>query len=62
MRYGTRMGNCREQESAANEISISTEKRKVCGIEVHKAFIVAPGVDRKGKSERIEFSRPQNRF
>ena len=51
MRLGTRMGNCRVQESAAHRISMSTEKRKVCGIDVHKAFLVATVVDREGKSE-----------
>ena len=51
MRRGTRMGNCRVQELAAHRISMSTERRKVCGIDVHKAFLVATILDREGKSE-----------
>jgi len=56
MRLGTRMGNCRVQESAAHRISMSTEKRKVCGIDVHKAFLVATILDREGncKTRRIQ--------
>jgi len=38
---GTWMGNCRVQESAAHRISMSTERGKVCGIDVHKGFLVA---------------------
>jgi transposase len=30
---------------------MSTERRKVCGIDVHKAFLVATILDREGKSE-----------
>jgi transposase len=30
---------------------MSTEKRKVCGIDVHKAFLVATILDREGTSE-----------
>jgi hypothetical protein len=40
---------------------MSTEKRNVCGIDVHKAFLVAAVVDREGKGvRREEFSRTPN--
>jgi transposase len=39
------------QESAAHRISMSTEKRKVCGIDVHKSFLIATILDREGNSQ-----------
>lgn len=51
MRLGTRMGNCHVQESAAHRISMSSGKRKVCGIDVHKSFLVATMLDREGTIE-----------
>lgn len=51
MRLRTRIGNCRVQESAAHRISMSAEKRKVCGIDVHKSFLVATILDREGNTE-----------
>ena len=51
------MGNCRVQELAAHRISMSTERRKVCGIDVHKKFLVATILDREGKSETRRISQ-----
>jgi transposase len=39
------------QESAAHRISMSVEKRKVCGIDVHKSFLVDTILDREGNSK-----------
>ena len=45
------MGNCRVQELAAHRSSMSIERRKVCGIDVHKSFLVATILDREGNYE-----------
>ena len=39
------------QESAAHRVSMPVEKRKVCGIEVHKSFLVATILDCEGNSK-----------
>ncbi|WP_372960816.1 transposase [Methanoregula sp.] len=36
---------------------MSTERRKVCGIDVHKKFLVATILDREGKSETRRISQ-----
>lgn len=36
---------------------MSTEKRKVCGIDVHKSFLIATILDREGKSETRRVSQ-----
>jgi len=53
------MGNCRVQESAAHRISMSNEKRKVCGIDVHKSFLVATVLDRDGNCETRRIRQDQ---
>lgn len=45
------------QESAAHRISMSTEKRKVCGIDVHKFFLVVMILDREGNSQTKRVSQ-----
>jgi transposase len=39
------------QESSAHRISLSTEKGKVCEIDVHKSFLIATILDREGNRQ-----------
>jgi hypothetical protein len=45
------------QEPAAYRISMSVEKRKVCGIEVHKSLLIATMFDREGNSHTKRVSQ-----
>jgi transposase len=57
------MGNYRVEESAAHRNIMTREKKKVCGIDVHKSFLVATILDRNDQSEsRKFFQRTESLF